>query len=249
MKQDTGRLFIENTKYRNMLPPPQQMGNAQPPFETEKAPGQELIKLPEPDSRFAKPIGLAEAINERRSIREYSGHALTQEELSYLLWCTQGVKTYIPGQATFRTVPSAGARHALDTYLLINKVTGLSNGLYRYMAIEQGLVQISEEPGLAGRIVSDCLDQLMVKSCAVCFIWVAVVERMSWRYGERGFRYLFLDAGHVCQNLYLCAQAVGSGVCAIGAFSDDELNDTLNLDGINRFVIYLACVGRIKGKE
>jgi len=244
MNEDTGKLFIENTKYKNMSPSAQQLGVPQPPLETAKASDQEVIGLPDPDFSSTEPFGLVQAINERKSIRKYTGEALTVEELSFLLWCTQGVKSLVPGHATFRTVPSAGARHALDTYLLINRVSDLPQGLYRYQAIDHHLIPVYSGDGFASRIVQGALGQEMIRSAAVCFIWVAVTERMNWRYSERGFRYLFLDAGHVCQNLYLSAQAIHAGTCAIAAFDDDQMNDIIGVDGADEFVIYMASVGK-----
>jgi SagB-type dehydrogenase family enzyme len=84
----------------------------------------------------------------------------------------------------------------------------------------------------------------MVNTSGVTFFWVAVSERMEWRYPVRGYRYLHLDAGHVCQNLYLAAEAISCGVCAIAAFDDEKVNEALNLDGENLFVIYVATVGK-----
>jgi len=92
--------------------------------------------------------------------------------------------------------------------------------------------------------MDSCLRQNMVANCAVTFIWDADFYRMSWRYGERGLRYIYLDAGHVCQNLYLAAEAVSSGVCAIGAFEDDKINEILGLDGENHFTVYVATLGK-----
>ena len=79
---------------------------------------------------------------------------------------------------------------------------------------------------------------------AATFLWVADKKRMEWRYGDRGARYLHLDAGHVCQNLYLSAEAIESGVCAIAAFDDDEINRVVGVDGKEQFVIYVATVGK-----
>jgi SagB-type dehydrogenase family enzyme len=244
MNHDTGKLFLENTKYRNMAPAAQQLGIPQPPLETEKDPDQEVIKLPDPDFHSVKLCGLLQAINERKSVRKYTADPLTLEELSFLLWCTQGVKSHIPGHATFRTVPSAGARHAFDTYLLVNRVSELPPGLYRFQALEHTILPVCSAEGLANRIVQGALGQEMITSAGVCFIWVAVTQRMIWRYGERGYRYLFLDAGHVCQNLYLSARAVHAGVCAIAAFDDDQMNDVVGVDGTEEFVIYMASVGK-----
>jgi SagB-type dehydrogenase family enzyme len=160
------------------------------------------------------------------------------------LWCTQGVKDTIDTYATLRTVPSAGARHAFETVLLVNNVVGLEPGLYRYLAISHQLLKITTEAGLADQLTDACWEQTQIKTSAVTFFWVAVVYRMAWRYVERGYRYLHLDAGHVCQNLYLSAEAIGAGVCAIAAFQDEQLNELLDLDGAEQFVVYLATVGK-----
>ncbi len=131
-----------------------------------------------------------------------------------------------------------------QTYLLVNRVEGLGPGLYRYLAIEHKLLQLSLDPGLADRIVKAALDQEFLAASAVTFIWVAVPYRMAWRYQERGYRYLLLDAGHACQNLYLAAETIGCGACAVGAFDDALMDQALGLDGESRFVIYAAPVGK-----
>lgn len=161
-----------------------------------------------------------------------------------LLWCTQGVKEIEAGLHTFRTVPSAGARHALETFVLANRVDGLEPLLYQYMALEHKLAVVSRDNRIAEGITYACVGQQMVAASAVTFIWVADIERMTWRYSDRGYRYVFLDAGHACQNLYLAAEAIGCGVCAIGAFDDDILNEALGLDGERHFTIYVGCIGK-----
>jgi SagB-type dehydrogenase family enzyme len=123
-------------------------------------------------------------------------------------------------------------------------VEGLEPGLYRYMAIENGLVKLEAPTDIAAKVAHACLDQSQVTNSAATFIWVAVVERMFWRYVERGYRYLHLDAGHVCQNLALGAEQINSGICPIAAFDDEELNKVLGLDGESLFVIYLASAGK-----
>ena len=84
-------------------------------------------------------VDLTDAINSRVSVRAYSDEPLSIDELSYVLWCTQGVKEVTKRPATQRTVPSAGARHCFESYVLINRVEGLASGLYRYMAIDHKL--------------------------------------------------------------------------------------------------------------
>jgi SagB-type dehydrogenase family enzyme len=240
MPPGTGQDFIEQTKYQYAEQSPQQRGVPQPPLETPYTkPAQALP----PAESIENP--LKEIIDARATLRAYADAPLTQEELGYLLWCTQGVKE-VRGDnyATLRTVPSAGARHAFDTYVLANRVDGLEPGLYRYLALEHKLGADKLSPDLAGQLTEACWNQKMVAESAATFIWVAAMERMTWRYVERGYRYIFLDAGHVCQNLYLAAEPINCGVCAIGAYDDDQVNQLLNLDGENFFVVYLATVGK-----
>jgi SagB-type dehydrogenase family enzyme len=239
-----GREFIKKTKYEYLDPSAQSRGRPQPPLELEIYKGGELIELPAPESLSIRTIDLRQAIERRSSVRRYSRNPLTLEELSFLLWCTQGVKELIPGSATFRTVPSAGARHALETYLLINKVDTLPAGLYWYSALRHGLILINDGDQLAEQLVAACLGQRFVAQSGATFIWTASSYRMTWRYSERGYRYFFLDVGHVCQNLYLAAEAIDCGVCAIAAFSDDAVNEFLRIDGEEQFSLYLATVGK-----
>ncbi len=243
MNQKTGKAFIEGTKYHNMAPTDQARGLPQPPLELAGDRGR-IIDLPAPDQVKVNNISLREAIEKRKSLRIFSDKPLKLEELSYLLWCTQGVKKVIPGSATFRTVPSAGARHCLETYLLINRVRDLPQGVYRFLAQAHKLIEISTAPELSDRTTEACLGQDFVRTSATTFIWSAVAYRMTWRYGERGYRYMYLDAGHVCQNLYLSAEDIDCGVCAIGAFSDDELNRVMGFDGEKQFAIYAAALGK-----
>jgi len=234
---------MEKTKYRHLGESDQRKGLSQPPLELPNDRGGAAIALPEPSTIDVGSYDLRKAIEGRRSVRVYSPEALTLDELSWLLWTTQGVQTVRPG-ATLRTVPSAGARHAFETYVLVNRVQGLGQGLYRFMASEHKLRIIDLEPGLDDRVTAASLKQAIVKNSAATFIWVAVPYRMNWRYDERGYRYLHLDAGHVCQNLYLASEAVGCGACAIGAYDDDQVNALLGIDGAEQFVIYMATVGK-----
>jgi SagB-type dehydrogenase family enzyme len=99
-------------------------------------------------------------------------------------------------------------------------------------------------PGVADKIMQACLSQAMVKDSAVTFIWSCVIYRMAWRYSERAYRLVHLDAGHVCQNLYLAAEQINCGACAIGAFDDELMARLLGINGVDEFVIYCATVGR-----
>jgi SagB-type dehydrogenase family enzyme len=239
-----GREFMEKTKYRYLDQSDQNSGLPQPPLELLAAKGRRIIDLPDPKAVEAEPLDVREAIDRRVSVRAYSDEALSLAELSLLLWCTQGVKEVAPRPATLRTVPSAGARHCFETYVLANRVDGLSPGLYRFLAVDHRLQEVDLGPDVAERLTKACLDQRFILASAATFIWTAVAYRMMWRYGERGYRYMHLDAGHVCQNLYLSAETVGCGACAVAAFDDDLLNKALGVDGVDQFAVYVGVVGK-----
>jgi len=244
MSEQIGEAFMAQTRYEQMGPSDQARGLPQPALEAGPGEVLEEIALPRPSGAAAEPLDLTAAVERRVSLREYAAAPLSLAELSYLLWCTQGVKEVRGERATLRTVPSAGARHALETYVLANRVAGLSAGLWRFLAAEHRLARLAAPADVAERAVEACMGQGFVKSAAATFIWVADVYRMTWRYGQRGYRYLHLDAGHVCQNLYLSAEAVGCGACAIAAFDDDKLNALVGADGQNQFATYVAAVGK-----
>jgi SagB-type dehydrogenase family enzyme len=238
-----GKEFIEKTKYKYLVETDQVKGFPRPSLELEYDNSIPIIQLPKPPDIKLKDKHLRECIEKRRSIRDYSGKPLSLKELSYLLWCTQGVRELTP-RYILRNVPSAGARHAFETYILVKKVEGLQKGVYRFIGSKHGLIAHNLEEDIAQKIKHASFDQDLFDPCAVVFIWAVVVYRMTWRYRERGYRYILLDAGHVCQNLYLAAESIDCGVCAIAAYDDDELNKVLGLDGVDQFVIYLAAAGK-----
>jgi SagB-type dehydrogenase family enzyme len=239
---DIGKKFMKMTRYQIMGDAPYRTGEAQPPLEA-PVDTEERIPLPDPAALRLGNVLLWDTINERRSLRRYSDTPVTLAELAYLLWCCQGVQKQAE-KHTFRTVPSAGARHAFETYVLINRVEELGSGLYRYMALSGTLAPVNLNDGIAESLMNACLGQEMVASAAVTVFWAAEVERMYYRYGERGYRYLHLDAGHACQNLYLASESIKCGACGIAAFDDDKLNAVLGLDGVKEFAVYACAVGK-----
>jgi len=243
MALEIGKEFMEKTKYKYLSPADQARGLPHPPVELEVTNATAIIDLPDP-KKSQVDTSLTQAIVQRISTRKYADKPVSLEELSYLLWCTQGVKSIEPHLITLRTVPSAGARHAFETFLLVNNVEGLEPGLYRFLALDHQVAKVEAADNISDILTEACLRQKFVKTCAVTFIWTSAAYRMIYRYGQRGYRYLHLDAGHTCQNLYLAAEAIACGVCAIGAFDDDQLNAALRLDGQEQFAVYVATVGK-----
>lgn len=243
MEKGIGAEFFEKTRYGFSELSEQARGLPQPPLEQEYDPTIPSFELPDPARVPVEPVPVRDAIDRRRSVRRFSPAPLSLGELSYLLWSTQGVERLLPG-ATLRTVPSAGARHCFETFVLANRVEGLEPGIFRYLALEHRLLPRDLSPDIGEAVVHGCLDQAFVGESAAVFLWTAVAHRMTWRYGRRGYRYILLDAGHVCQNLYLSAETVGCGACAVAAFDDNELNRVLGLDGEEQFAVYLAAAGK-----
>lgn len=243
MEKTIGAAFMEASACKNCglsgrekkLPPP----SAELPYDENT-----LLLLPEPDMMEDRQVNFLELVELRTSVRDYHGTPLTLKDLSYLLWCTQGVKMALPTGASLRNVPSAGARHALETYIYIRQVEGLAPGLYRFIALRHALAPVNLTESIAEKLPEAFMGQRPSVTCAALFIWSAVLERMAYAYEQRAYRYLHLDAGHVCQNLYLAAQTINFGACAIGHFDDDKLNEMLEADGQQQFAVYAAAVGK-----
>jgi len=166
------------------------------------------------------------------------------DELAFLLWATQGVRQKLDAATALRTVPSAGARHALETYLCVFRVTGLDAAVYRYLPLEHALLLEFVEPKASEKLVEGTLGQGFVSRAAVVFIWTTIPARMEWRYDLAAHKAIALDAGHVCQNLYLACEAIGAGTCAVAAYHQEKMDEFLRLDGEEEFTIYLAPVGK-----
>ena len=245
MLKNDGYEFVEQTKYPNISESDQRLGKPQPPYEIPLEKDRRLIDLPDPAEVDPGSYDLRKAIEERRSLRHYHQDSLSLAELSYLLWLTQGIKEINEKRkVAFRTVPSAGCRHPFETYLSINRVDRLEPGLYRYVASQNKLVQLNTSPEFNDKLTDACLGQRQVATSAVTFIWAAVPYRTIWRYSERSYRYLYLDAGHVCQNLHLAAESINCGICAIGAYDDDAADALLGFNPPEMYVIYMASLGR-----
>lgn len=195
-----------------------------------------------------------DAIAARRSARDFSDAALSLEELSYLLWATQGITAVQRDDdgtivQRFRAAPSAGARYPLETYLAINRVEGVVAGIYRYLPNDHQLVLVREDAQVSSKLMAACYGTPAVGGAAVVFIWSAVAYRTEWKYTYLAHRMIAMEAGHVCENLYLAAESCRTGACAILSYHQPRVDELLGVDGKEEFAIYLACVGKPKAEE
>lgn len=243
LKADDWQVFRDNA-----LETDQRKGVNRPAPQKPYPEDAKLVDFPSPQEVEVGTMSVREVIGRRKSRRSFSSEPVSLQELSYLLWATQGVreKRDLPagGVATFRNVPSGGSLHSFETYLFVRSVVGLPAGLYRYLPIEHKLLPVSEKVS-AEQVAEGCAGQRFAGEGAVTFIWTTIPYRMEWRYSIVAHKVIAIDAGHVCQNLYLAAESIGCGTCAIAAYDQGKMDELLGVDGTDEFTIYIAPVGKV----
>lgn len=240
--KEQGRFFL---KARFDFPSSgQSKGEPLPPLQKAITEGATVIDLPEPFG-LAK-ISLEDALRNRQSRRSYALRSLSLKELSFLLWATQGVRGEPTEVRSYRNVPSAGCRHPFETYIAVFRVEGLEKGIYRYLPLNHRLEKISEPEGLEALTVATTMKQKFTGEGAVTFFWSVLPQRMEWRYGNAAYKLIAVDAGHVCQNLYIACEGISAGACAILSYEQPLADSLIGLDGQEEFVIYAASVGKLE---
>jgi len=229
--------FSMTEQSRGILPPPMEK-----PYNANAV----IIDLIKPGEwTDIKDISVEKAISQRKSRRSYTEDSIRLEELSFLLWSTQGLRKQGNRKNNFRTVPSAGCRHALETYIAVFRVEELPKAIYRYLPLSHQLLEFEVHENLEILISRVAFGQSFAGKSAVTFIWTTIPARMEWRYGKASYKVIAMDAGHVCQNLYLACESIGAGTCAIAAYDQELADEVLGLDGDEEFTIYMAPVGKI----
>ncbi len=245
--RESGRHFLTDRIRREVdwRGTPQARGVAPPPVQKPAPDGATLIPLPPRKSWQIPPCDLLDAMAHRESRRRFRSEPLPLAELAFLLWSVQGVRARLHEAAVLRTVPSAGCRHPFETYLAALNIEGLSPALYRYLPLDHALVLERDVPDLPSRLAEAARGQRFAAQGAVTFIWTALPARTEWRYAEASAKVIALDAGHLCQNLYLACEAISAGTCAIAAYDQDLTDALLDVDGTEEFAVYLAPVGKV----
>ena len=205
-------------------------------------PSNKKIKLPKPVS--ISKYSLNDLLKKRKSIRNFTDKPVKIQELSFLLWASTGIQRKEFG-FEFRTAPSAGALYPIETYLTINNVEEIKKGVYHYN-IKNHCLEELKLGDFGINIAHAALDQEMCANAAVVFVWTTIFNRSKCKYGQRAYRYIYLDAGHIAENLALTATSLDLGSCQVAALYDDEINQMISIDGINESTIYLSVVGPIK---
>ena len=236
---DAGDRFQRETKYDPDKMPEHRLNWQARPELYKEYPEAAKIELP----RFEppRPMSLDQALKQRKSIRDFRDKPISKGQLAYLLWASTGIQRVEAGYE-FRTAPSAGALYPIETYLTVNNVKGLEPGIYHYSIRSHRLEQL-RQGSFRRQTAEAALGQGMCATACVVFLWSAVFERCKWKYGQRAYRYIYLDAGHIAENLALAAASLDRGSCEIGALYDDRANEIVCIDGIEESVICMAAVG------
>jgi SagB-type dehydrogenase family enzyme len=237
-----GRRYLQETRYRR-----EGLGERGPAYPAVPR----YKEYPQASQRLVLDAGpvppgadLWTCLKERRSRRQYRDRTLSLEELTALVWATQGV-TLASHPYLLRTAPSAGALYPVETYLAVHRVTGVDPGIW-HLNLPDFALELVNPGDFRRALVQACLSQNFLGTGAVVFIWTGILNRAMSKYRERAIRYLFLDAGHICQNLMLAATALGLGCCPVGAFFDEEVEQLTQVDGREEVALYLAAVGAVE---
>ncbi len=190
----------------------------------------DLIILPEPKKHGN--VSVEECIARRRSIREFQKKDLTIEEISQILWSAQGITD---PKRKFRAAPSAGALYPMELYLVCSK------GVFHYLPDGHKLERIKQQD-LRQELSNAAWGQNFVAEAGVSIVICAIYGRTTWRYGQRGIRYVDMEAGHIAENIHLQAVSLGLGSVPVGAFSEEKVKSLLDLPR-DQQPIYIIPVG------
>ena len=227
----------------------QDLKKKQPPLVKEPI-SEERITLPTDFNDLDYDKDFLNVINTRRSHRVFTEEKISLLQLSYLLWCAQGIKE-IRGKAyaTIRTVPCGGARHQFEVYMAIQNVEGLKDGLYHYLPINHSIEFLKQIDDIKGFIGKSLEEQVWASKANAVFYIIMVFYRAEWRYGIHAHKVMLIDAGHITQNIYLASTSLKLGGCAIAAVNGKYCDEVFGLDGIEESIMYAHPVGTISEKD
>ncbi len=246
LEERIAELYHEMTRWRRDLHPEGRGGpgvlSERPPFFKTYENGTPVISLPRP--AFTGGMSLWQSLHIRRSRRRYIPEPVSLENLSQLLWAAYGV-TATKGENFYRSAPSAGARYPIETYVVVNNVDGLTAGIYHYEVRGHRLEQL-KVGDFSAELRSIGLGRPVFQNVGAVFVLTAVIGRTRWRYREIATWAVYIEGGHIMQNLCLAATALKLGSCPIGAFFGDEMDNLLGLEGKEEWAFYVGTVGRVR---
>ena len=240
---DLARLYHLNSANARCRIPDMETDGDRQPLHYRTYPGSPRVALPGRDFDLAAPMG--RLLEQRSSLREFALRPLRLDLLGRLLHASYGLRhpgRPAQGGVPDRPSPSAGALYPLELYVAAQAVMDLPDGVYHYDPRAHQL-ELRRPGRVHDQLAEMTIGQDMLRQANVVLFITAIFERTMWKYGQRGYRYAWLDAGHLGQNVYLVAGALGLGPVAIGGFYDDEINRLLDLPA-DETAIYLLGVGQ-----
>lgn len=241
-----GKEFIEGTRYPDYSTVDLVLRKPEPPLELPLKPGQTPIKLPTPKKFKVPDVAIRNAIEGWELAGFFSRSKIELKELSYMLWSMQGFQKMVAETIQLRNVPSSGSRYPLEIYFVASDVDGLDTGLYRYLPTRHSIVAERIDSGLILEMSTASMNFKLMTRAAVTFLWVGIPYRSVWALGNRGYRSMFIEAGHSCQNLILAAANLGYNVFPTDMFHDDLMTKLAGLDPETQHPVYLAAVGTVE---
>lgn len=241
-----GKEFIEGTRYPDYSTVDLVLRKPEPPQELPPKPEQAIIRLPNPKKFKVPDVPVRKAIEGWEPVGFFSRSKIDLKELSYLLWCMQGFQKIVAETIQLRNVPSSGSRYPLEIYIVASDVEGLDTGLYRYLPKSHRIVAERIDSGIILEMSTASMNFKVMTRAAVTFLWVGIPYRSVWALGNRGYRSMFIEAGHSCQNLILAAANLGYDVFPADMFHDDLMTKLAGLDPETQHPLYLAAVGKVE---
>lgn len=241
-----GREFVEKTRYPDFSTVDMILRVPEPSPMLPIPEGVKIIKLPRPQRIKIPDVSVRDALESWEPVGFFSRSSLTKKELSFLLWCTQGIRNVTGTQTTIRNVPSSGKRYPIDTFFVAGEIEGLPTGLYRYLPDDHGIILLREDSDLPFAMGTASMNFKVITRAAVTFLWVAVPYRSVWALGNRGYRSVFIEAGHICQALIMASACIGCRVHPIDLFHDQMMNQLADLNQESQWPVYVAAVGKVQ---
>jgi SagB-type dehydrogenase family enzyme len=244
--KEVGIDFIKGTRYPDFSTPDLILGKPEPAIELPVPKGAKITKLPNPKRIKLPDMSVREAIERWEPPGFFARSSITLKELSFLLWCTQGFRKIVAEHIVLRNTPSSGSRYPIETYFVAGEIEGLETGLYRYIPSSHSVVTLREDSDLPFAMGTASMNFKVVTRSAVTFLWVATPYRSTWALGNRGYRSVLIEAGHICQALIMAAGCIGCDVLPIDLFHDEIMMQLADLNPETQWPVYVGAVGRME---
>lgn len=242
--RDPGIEFLEKTRYPDFSTLDMILRIPEPEKERPIPDGATVIRLPNPHRIKITDVPVREAIEQWEPVGFFSRSEITKKDLSFLLWCMQGYRKTSAGDTMIRNVPSSGCRYPVETYFVAGEVEGLETGLYRYLPQSHRVIAERIDSDLPFAMGTASMNFKLITRAAVTFLFVGIPYRSTWALGNRGYRSVLIEVGHICQALIMASACIGCRVHPIDLFHDQMMIQLADLDPETQWPLYVGAVGK-----